>query len=353
MKKTVFAFAAALALAACGRSVSLSDKYARFLTDPNGYVCLKTESAPVIDGSLADMCWQKAPFSDAFCDISGEGFPEPYRKTQVKMLWDDDFLYIGAELEEPFLQGSITGRDEIVWKDNDFEVFLDPDGDGRNYYELEINSLGTVFDLFLEGPYRCPERPYIMFQWDCPGLVAAVKVHGTLNDDSDVDSGWTVEMAIPQKAVSPEFDKVLVAGNYLRTGFSRVEWQWENGEHMKGEDGSTLPENNWTWGPTGMIAMHMPERWGYVWLQEEPREFVYPAGMNAEKLLWAVFYAQEEHFSKTGKYLKDVPLSAGDRALLPEGASLRTEVSPSGYKTTVLLPDGNGTAIDEAGRIYR
>ena len=352
MKRAVLILAALVA-AACGSRENLTEKYAKFLTTPNGYVCVKTDVPPVIDGSLSDGCWQKAAFNSEFHDISGEGFPEPYRNTKVKMLWDNDFLYIGAELEEPFLQGVIAGRDEVIWKDNDFEVFLDPDGDGRNYYEIELNALGTVFDLFLEGSYRCPERPYIMFQWDCQGLVSAVKTTGTLNDGSDTDTGWTVELAIPQKAIVPEFDKLFAAGNYMRVGFSRVEWQWENGAHKNGEDGKPLPEFNWTWGPTGMIAMHMPERWGYVWLQEEPCEFEYPALMDAEKLLWTVFYAQEEHFSKTGKYMKDVPLSAKDRELMPAGATLSTEVWTHGYKTTMLLPGGNSIAINEAGKLYR
>ena len=100
-------------------------------------------------------------------------------------------------------------------------------------------------------------------------------------------------------------------------------------------------------------TLDMPERWGYVWLQEEPREFGYPALMDAEKLLWTVFYAQEEHFSKTGKYMKDVPLSAKDRELMPDGATLGTEVWPHGYKTTMLLPGGNSIAINEAGKLYR
>ena len=353
MKKLLPLLSLAFLLSCSAEPESLCVKYARFLTDPNGYVCVRADSPIVVDGDLSDPAWRNAGVSDAFCDISGEGFPSPLYATRVRMLWDDDFLYIGAELEEPDLQGSIAGRDEVIWKDNDFEVFLDPDGDGRNYYEIETNALGTVFDLFLEGPYRCPDRPYIMFQWDCQGLRSAVRTCGTLNDGSDTDVLWSVEMAIPQKAIVPEFDSCLQEGSYLRVGFSRVEWQWEDGAHRKDADGGELPEFNWTWGPTGMIAMHMPERWGYVWLQDSSRTFEYPASRDAEKLLWAIFYAQEEAFSESGSYMKDVRLSKKDLELLPEGAAISTETHSYGYKTTMQLPDGNCIAISQEGRIYR
>ncbi|MCK7480520.1 MAG: carbohydrate-binding family 9-like protein [Candidatus Moduliflexus flocculans] len=59
----------------------------------------------------------------------------------VQMLWDDSYFYIGAYLEEPHLWATLTERDSIIFQDNDFEVFIDPDGDTHNYYELEMNAL--------------------------------------------------------------------------------------------------------------------------------------------------------------------------------------------------------------------
>jgi len=42
----------------------------------------------------------------------------------------------------------------IIFHDNDFEVFLDPDGDNWMYYEIEVNAAGQVWDLMLVKPYR-------------------------------------------------------------------------------------------------------------------------------------------------------------------------------------------------------
>ena len=73
-------------------------------------------------------------------------------------------------MEEPDVWGTLTERDAIIYNDNDFEVFIDPDGDTQMYYELEVNPLGTVFDLMLIRPYRDGGPPIIA--WDIAGLQA-------------------------------------------------------------------------------------------------------------------------------------------------------------------------------------
>ena len=80
-----------------------------------------------IDGRLSEAAWKAAPWSDPFVDI--DGTRRPPLGTRMKMLWDDDHFYIGAELEEPDLWGTLETRDSVIFQDNDFEVFIDPDGD--------------------------------------------------------------------------------------------------------------------------------------------------------------------------------------------------------------------------------
>ena len=77
----------------------------------------------------------------------------------MKMLWDDEALYIAAEIEEPHVWATITEHDAVIFQDPDFEVFLDPDGDNHNYAELELNAKNTTWDLLLTKPARrrkCP-----------------------------------------------------------------------------------------------------------------------------------------------------------------------------------------------------
>ena len=226
---------------------------------------------PVIDGDLGDEAWRAAPGTESFVDIRGEGWPTPRWTTRARLAWDECCLYVAAELEEPHLWATLTERDAIIYRDHDFEVFLDPDGDGLAYYELEINALGTEFDLFLDKPYRSGGSAHI--DWDMEGLRTAVRLDGTLNDPSDEDRGWTVEIAIPWAALRPpDGDEPGMApspGDEWRVNFSRVQWPLviEDGGYRKARepvDWSDHPEDNWVWSPQGEIDMHIPEMWGVV-----------------------------------------------------------------------------------------
>src|SRR5207302_4948895 len=71
--------------------------------------------------------------------------------------WSSDVCssdLVFAELEEPHVWGTITRKNKVIFYDNDFEVFIDPDGDNHNYYEFEINALNTIWELTLVKPYR-------------------------------------------------------------------------------------------------------------------------------------------------------------------------------------------------------
>ena len=255
-------------------------------TDPRTYDAPHTPSPPMIDGSLDDPAWRAASWTEPFIDIRGEEWPEPAWSTRAKIIWDDDHLYIAAELEEPHLWATLADRDAILYREHDFEVFIDPDGDALNYYELEINALGTEFDLFLPRPYNRQGKANV--GWDMVGLRTAVALDGTLNDPSDEDRGWTVEIAMPWSALRPPEDGgvtvTLEAGRHApgtgpqpgdewRINFSRVQWPVEvvPGGYRRAREpgrGDRHPEHNWVWSPQGEINMHIPEMWGIVRFNE-------------------------------------------------------------------------------------
>jgi len=167
---------------------------------PKRYVCRRTTKPVVIDGRMDEPAWADASWTDYFIDIEGAAKPKPRFATRAKMLWDEAYFYIAAELTEPHVWGALKARDQIVFHDNDFEVFIDPDGDTREYYEIEINALNTIFDLFLERTYidGGPAR----HEWNLEGLKTAVHVDGTLNDPSDVDGGWSDAFALPWRSLA-------------------------------------------------------------------------------------------------------------------------------------------------------
>ncbi len=235
-----------------------------FLTaEGKSYLCYRRSERIEIDGRLSESDWLRAPVTDAFIDIEGEARPRPRFMTTVRMIWDDTSLYIAAELEEPHVWGTLTKRDSVIFHDNDFEVFIDPDGDRNEYYELEINALNTVWDLFLSRPYR--DGGKARNEWDITGLKTAVQIDGTINDPRDIDRGWSIEIAIPWQALGEYAHRPIPPreGDTWRVNFSRVEWQHEIIANRYRRVAGTK-EDNWVWSPQGVIDMHRPERWGKV-----------------------------------------------------------------------------------------
>ena len=239
--------------------------------EPLAYDCLFSEKAPVIDGDLSDAAWEKTAWTCDFCDIRGKDHPKPRFRTRVKMLWTAEALVIAAELAEPQVWGTLREKNAVIYQDNDFEIFLDPDGDGLNYYEFEVNALGTIWELTLDKPYN--KGGTAELGTNLPGLKSAVKVRGTLNDPSDEDSGWTVEVAIPWKDLARYRGKLTAspqAGDTWRINFSRVQWKHgiKDGNYIRIPAHGTKipwtehPEDNWVWSPQGEINMHVPEQWG-------------------------------------------------------------------------------------------
>ena len=215
------------------------------------YECHRATGPILIDGILSEASWQTAPESGQFKDIRGEQWPEqPTMQTTFKMLYDDTYLYIGGIIRETDIRGSLTEHDSIIYHDNDFEVFIDPYDEGRFYYELEFNALGTVMDLLMTKPYR-EDGNYLM-NWDCTGLQIKTSYDGTINDSSDTDKAWYIEIAIPLISLDRR-SKKLSEQKVWRMNFSRVEWLKKGG-----------PEENWVWAPTGIVDIHIPAKWGYV-----------------------------------------------------------------------------------------
>jgi len=231
---------------------------------PRHYACARARAASKIriDGKLDDAAWKRARWTDWFVDIRGAGWPKPRFRTRAKMLWDDDYLYVGAQLEEPDVWGTLTQHDSVIFRDNDFEVFLNPTGDTLNYFEFEINALNTGWDLFLPKPYKKGGKADN--SWEIPGLLTAVSIDGTLNHPGDRDRGWSVEMAFPWSAFRERSGMGRPEpGAEWRINFSRVEWQ----VRVAGGKYEKLPglrEDNWVWSPQGLVDMHVPEHWGFV-----------------------------------------------------------------------------------------
>ena len=236
--------------------------------------------APIkVDGDLDKSEWQSVPWTSAFMDIRGVGdappgsHPPPSCETKVKMMWDDEYLYIGALLHSslPVISSFTERNSPIFHRDSDFEVFIDADASCHAYKELELNAANVVWNLMLTRPYADGGEEYSgriatrggakFYEVDAQRTATRV-LSGKLNDPDSGPCSWSVEIALAHSDTTRQLAHAAapVVGRRWRINFSRVE---------KGG------EINWTWAPqvtwdptsrryAGQVNMHLPDAWGYI-----------------------------------------------------------------------------------------
>jgi hypothetical protein len=138
----------------------------------------------------------------------------------------------------------MTKRDDPLWNEEVVEVFLDPDGDGLNYAELEVSPNNVVVDLLLARP-RADLAASL--RWDIDGLLTAV---------GRTPGGWVAEIAIPWPSLEAAgVRSPPAAGDTWRVGLYRI----KRPRGVEGEDEFLA------WSLTQADrGFHDPERFGYV-----------------------------------------------------------------------------------------
>lgn len=179
----------------------------------------ETDSAPVrvrraaggihVDGNVDEPAWAAAAPVGAFL-VYPTHEPENGEATEARMLWDDENLYIAFKTVDKNIQASRTQRYEDVFNDDCVEAFISPFADRPQIYaNIEINALGTFLsEIHLSAPdpelekmagvisSRYTKKPG-HYLWSPPGLQIGRQHKGTMNDESDEDSWWVIEMSIP------------------------------------------------------------------------------------------------------------------------------------------------------------
>jgi hypothetical protein len=317
---------------------------------PRHYLCHATHDPITIDGRADEPAWKSAEWTQDFVDIEGARRPKPRFRTRAKMLWDDQFLYVYAELEEPHVWATVTKKNDIIFRDNDFEVFISPDGSNHHYHEYEMNALNTIWELSLDKPYR--DHGPVRNRDNLPGLSSAVHIRGTLNDPGDTDEGWSVEIAFPWKGLSKYAGRAASPprdGDTWRMGFSRVEWVIDiiHGKYRKIEG---RPEDNWIWSPQGIVDMHAPERWGFVQFTHEPPgkgKFVPDPAWPAREALMEIYHRQQEYMRLHNRYAASLPelgWNTGAVSKFPaDGLTLKA--TDGGFEATATMKGKDGAVV--------
>lgn len=175
----------------------------------------------VVDGKLDEFSWESAHQINRFERILND-YDEVLFPTRAKMLWDSDYFYFAFVCQDADMWAIYDQEDDPMWSEEVVEVFIDPDGDGKRYLELEVNPLNAVVDLLI---YSVSPEWHSSKDWDIAGLKTAVQTHGTVNDSLALDWGWTAEIAIPWAAMA---DSVTggarpTAGDVWRLNLYRIE----------------------------------------------------------------------------------------------------------------------------------
>ncbi|KDO32951.1 hypothetical protein SPRG_02644 [Saprolegnia parasitica CBS 223.65] len=321
---------------------------------PPTYPCVRraTTGRMELDGRLDKPAWAQAPWTASFVDIEGPARkPNPPMTTRVKMMWDDDYLYVGAAMEETKVWGTFTVKNTVMYHENDFEIFIDPDGSHHNYYEMEMNCLNTIWELVLRRPYK--DGHDIENPRNLVDIRSAVHIDGAANDPSVQCRSWSVEVALPlaELAIFDERRRRPVqVGDTWRMNFSRVHYDLSV-ETVDGQPTYVkVPgrrEYNFVWSPTGVIDIHRPEKWALVsflgtcavdaatWPATERRLL---QALQDEDVLNAVYYAQRQYHEAHAVYAHSLDVLFGDAT--PPRVTLNVAADQSSY--TLAYEDATG-----------
>jgi len=217
------------------------------------YVVKRTTGLIEIDGQFTEPDWEAAAFTERFV-IYWDG-SSTNLSTQAKLLWDDDFIYIGFKCEDPDVWATFENRDDLLWNEEVIEILCDPDGDGLNYFEVQVNPLETILDLFLDKAYYAGGRADL--SWDLDSIKTAVWVDGTINNLDDNDIEWLCEVALPFQelaSLAPSLNFPPNDSDQWRILLTRYDYQ---------RTGDKIVEIS-SWNQTDSRGFHVPEKFGRI-----------------------------------------------------------------------------------------
>lgn len=149
-------------------------------------IATRTDEPPVLDGFVDDMAWELAvPIGDFRQREPRSGMPASER-TEVRILYDDENLYIAFVLydrDPDEIIATQLRRDDRMRTDDTMAILLDTYHDHRNAFLFRVNALGTKYDATLTGETQ------INSQWDEVWESAA----------QITERGWEAELVIPFK----------------------------------------------------------------------------------------------------------------------------------------------------------
>ncbi len=209
--------------------------------------CFKVKTPPVVDGRLDDEVWAGCPEVTLVDTQTGESVNWA---TKARMCWDDSCLYVAFDSIDQDIWGTMTGHNDPIYDEEVVEIFLEPDNEPTRYFEIEVSPRNVIFEAEIVNTNGLrPNVDRSNYTWRCEGMRTAVIVDGTLDDRTDTDRGWTVEMALPFAPMH----KTPQPGERWRANLYRID---------RGKDGDEYQ----AWSPTLAVpaSFHVPAEFGEI-----------------------------------------------------------------------------------------
>ena len=136
-----------------------------------------------VDGNIGDAAWRDVPSFDTFIQRDPVEGGAPGMRTEVRVAYDDNALYVAARMFDPSPDSIVVrlGRRDVVQNTDLFQLYIDPYHDGRSGFYFGLDPAGTLYDGILYNDDWSDDS------WD--GVW-----EGKVQKD---DEGWTAEMRIP------------------------------------------------------------------------------------------------------------------------------------------------------------
>lgn len=147
-----------------------------------------------LDGKLDEPDWEAAQRTGPFVNTMNGG-PGAF-EARAQVLFDADAFYCAFQVADDYLKSTFDSADDHLWEQDTVEIMFDPDGDGRNYFELQVSPRGVHFDTRYDA--RRDPRPFGHMDWSSE-VSAGVALDGKLDDEA-ADVGYTVELRVPWSA---------------------------------------------------------------------------------------------------------------------------------------------------------
>ena len=297
---------------------------------------------PIIDGDLFEKAWAKSVSLSPFYKV--DAITLANEQTQGFLLWDDQYLYIGARIYDSQMKGvqiTQTDLDSAVWLDDALEILVDPNPATPTYHHLVINPIGTVFDQQIKAGHSLDSDLKTAYEKAAkPAWNSRAQVKTQI-----APTFWSVEIALPRDSLESS---------------SIENWRFNLHRKMQAhltESSSKRDVEYSYWSPTYDEIHpwwpHWPDRMGVIRLAETEDSEAAQGFEFVERFALATIEIEGNSDIPTSELLEKIPFQPGDIISVDELLWLSREFEALDWFSSVRMEtsDTAKEEVEESGEL--